>query len=139
MKKTWEYVSLDFADNGKPYWNITDSDGTNYENLVQFITIGCLGFCGCGMPEEVLDYVKTGLELINEKPPENCNPREEWNRWHKAHRARCDEHFKIQAGEYLFYYFCNFHGLTEHGGSVPGWLTGKEKKLLDLIAKAGEK
>ncbi len=135
MRKTWEDVSLTYIDDGNPDGNITDSDGVSYDDLTQFITTGVLGFCGCGMPEQVVDYVKTGLELINEKSPENCNPREEWDNWYEGHRERCDKHFKTQGAEYLFYYFCDFHGLTEHGGSVPGWLTRKGEDLLELIAK----
>jgi hypothetical protein len=135
MRKTWDDVQLNFTDNGKENWNIKDSDGCGYENLEQFITTGVLGFCDCGSPEAALAYIKTGLELINYPCPEDIDPKEGWRIWYAAHRERCYAHFKSQGAEYLFYYFCDFHGLTEHGGSVPGWLTDKGKKLLELIEK----
>lgn len=75
---------------------------------------------GTGCPEETLAWINIGLRLIAEKPPENTDAREGWNKWYAEHRKRCDAHFKSQGAEYLFYYFCDFHGLTEHGGSVPG-------------------
>ena len=105
-----------------------DSDGCWHEDVESFLQSGILGFCGCGMPEDNLLYVLRGLELIDEKRPDVGG-----NAWYVGHRARLTEHFKTSGAEYFFFYWCDKQGFTEHGGSVPGWLTPDGDTLLALL------
>jgi hypothetical protein len=87
-----------------------------------------LGFCACGAPELSAAYIRDGLTLIDHPPaPEG---REAFEAWYKVHKAACDLHFKSSGAEYFFYYWFDKEGLTEHGGSVPGWLLPKGEDLL---------
>lgn len=110
----------------------------NWKNAIGDV----LGFCGCGSPETALLYVLKILRVLDEKGPDSWGPggKDAWNEWYAAHRARLDGVFHGDAGaEYLAYYLLDNKNLTEHGGSVPGWLTGKGKDILaDLEAHAAE-
>lgn len=103
---------------------------------------GALGFCGCGDPETALRYIRDLLRLIGERGPDSFAPggMDQWNEWYKGHRAKVDAFFHDDRGaEYLAYYLLDDKGLTEHGGSVPGWLTPKGKDILaDLEAHSAE-
>lgn len=107
-----------------------DDQGCFHEFAEDLLQAGILEFCSCGCPEESLLYVMRGLELINERGPED---RTEWVDWFKGHQLRTHEHFKTRGAEYFFYYWCDKEELTEHGGSVPGWLTEKGAALLSLL------
>lgn len=105
-------------------------DGCDYETATDLLQCGMLDFCGCGSPEENLDFIRTGLELINEKRPENPNEFDKW--WHEK-EERVLKHFGNSQSAYFFYYWLDKEEYTEHGGSVPGWLTEKGLELLGLL------
>ena len=85
-----------------------------------------LGFCNCGMPTEALRFIWKVLELIGEETEGT------WEEWYKGHRERADKLFHKDHGiKYVVYYLLAEKGLTEHGGSVPGWLDGLGKDILD--------
>jgi len=98
-------------------------------DLVDFIQTGDLGFCGCGMPEQNLDYIRKGLEHINETRPES----QEHDDWHPEWVSRGHEIFGNETSRYFFFYWADKEELTEHGGSVPGWLSDKGKELLEVL------
>lgn len=108
------------------------SDTVTYDSLGDFIQSAVLGFCNCGMPDDSLSFILGGLRLLNEKCGDS-DDRKNWNNWYSAHRERCTEHFKTGEAEYFFYYWADKEGLTEHGGSVPGWLDSSGEKLLELL------
>lgn len=110
-------------------------DDTYYDTLADYIQQHVLEWCACGQPDENLLYIRGGLRLIAEKYE---SPEGDWEAWYKEHRRKVDEHFKSQQGEYFFYYWCAAHDLTEHGGSVPGWLDSKGEELLALLDELGE-
>ncbi len=107
-----------------------DSDGLYHEDATDLIQCGLLGLCGCGGPEDNLSYILAGLALIDEQIPDLKGALDEW--W-EGHKARIADHFKSPEGEYFFYYWADKEGLTDHGGSVPGWLTDKGRALLSLL------
>lgn len=107
-------------------------DGADFENAVDAIQTGFLGFCGCGTPEENIEYIRKGLELLGEPYPKDGTYAEQKPEW-DARQARRDEHFGNHGSAYFFYYWADKNGLTEHGGAVPGWLTEKGKHLLALL------
>jgi hypothetical protein len=112
-------------------------DGVSYETEEDFIQTGILGFCGCGRPEENLLYILGGLEVINDKGP--IDPLA-WDAWWELHKERVRTHFGNEDAAYFFYYWADKNRLTEHGGSVPGWLDEKGSRLLALLRqwKAGK-
>lgn len=95
-----------------------DDGGCLHEYAEDLLQAGILGFCCCGRPFESLSYIRRGLELIDER---------------EGHKKRLADHFQTDAAMYFFYYWCDKEELTEHGGSVPGWLTEKGSALLSLL------
>jgi len=87
-----------------------------------------LGFCCCGNPEDNLKYVRNGLHHINEmhNMDDDKMSFEEWT-------EKGLEIFGSRKAEYFFYYWADKEGLTEHGGSVPGWLDTKGHELLENL------
>ena len=92
-----------------------------------------LGFCVCGAPEDSLRYILRGLELIEEGSRDVAEDRAAHEAWLSAHFDRRMEHFGTYGAEYFFYYWCDKADLSNHGGSVPGWLTDEGKNLLALL------
>ncbi len=108
----------------KDGWYI-DKDECHTETLCDFLQTSCLGFCGCRMPDTNLAYVKKGLQIIN-RDLKNWPPYDEWQKTVMAH-------FQSQVAADFFFYWTDKEELTEHGGSIPGWLTDKGKELLGLL------
>ena len=111
-----------------------DPEGCHHDDAESYIQCYVLGFCGCGMAETNLRYVRdclrhiANLRLVWEKEkPESEAAYKEW-----------DEAGKKLMGnaEYFTRYVLDQKELTEHGGSVGGaWLTDKGEELLaDLDA-----
>lgn len=113
-------------------------NGMPYETREMVLQCGFLNFCGCGRPHTSLAYIMKGLELIGEKNPHErstSEARELAEAWYNAHRERLKAHFLTEGAEYFFYYWASEEGLTEHGGSVPGWLTDYGKETLEQLRK----
>lgn len=88
------------------------------------------GWCWCGAPETVMTLIKDALELVAEKCPDGTN----WNDWYEAHKKREEALFGPNPGiRYFVWYMFDVMGLTEHGGSVPGWLDEKGRELLEAL------
>lgn len=95
-----------------------------YGDKVEVYIEGVFRFCGCGQPEQVIKHVRDGLHHINTIPTtDECTGREDWKAEYKEWREKETKLFGSQGGAYFFYYWCDVLGFTEHGGSVPGWLT----------------
>lgn len=100
-----------------------------------------LGWCGCGQPETAQRYVRDGLKLLTERAPEEAKGRYRhmdgsWDAWYKSYRERVDAFFGSSGAEYFFAYWADKEGLTEHGGGVPGWLSGKGEDLIADLTEA---
>jgi hypothetical protein len=112
-------------------YGIGDDAQCYFDSPAEVVRSEVLEFCGCGNGGS-LEWIRDGLALIDEKSPTPTS-REIWQNWYADYRKRCDEHFKDPEIEYFFYYWCDKEKLTEHGGSVPGWLDSDGKKLLALL------
>jgi hypothetical protein len=109
------------------------ADECFYESATSLLQLGLLGFCACGRPEENLGYVLDGMEVLFESRPSMSEGREAWDAWYRPWRDRVSAHFKTSEAEYFFAYWLDHEGYADHGGSVPGWLTGEGEKLLGLL------
>jgi hypothetical protein len=94
-----------------------------------------LNFCCCGNAEASLMYVLGGLELIDILKEELWNIKDQAKRdeWWKDYNVKQDLHFGSAGARYFFYYWLDHEGLTEHGGSVPGWLDARGENLLEIL------
>lgn len=104
-----------------------DEDDCRYETALDFIVIGIFKFCGCGNPKSSMEYIRDILALI-EAIDLNSNGAfdEAWKlRW-----KNLEGFFKSRGEQYTMYYLLDKLELTEHGSSVPGWLTDKGKEVL---------
>jgi hypothetical protein len=91
-----------------------------------------LGFCGCGLPEAALMFLLLNLEYIDFRMigPDSFKDKEGSNaHWAKVNEIESDIYPQYGSNYFVWYYLDN-KGLTEHGGSVPGWLSEKGKLLL---------
>lgn len=78
-----------------------------------------LNWCGCGCPKDALNYVKKvlkGISMIYKD--ENYGFR------------GFEKEFPDSGARYTILYVLDERGLTDHGTSVPGFLTEKGKEIL---------
>lgn len=101
-----------------------DEEGLCYDDAQEFIQTAILGFCGCGDPAASQTYLRDVLQFIREV---HENEEENWDvPW-----KRLDGFFHSVGERYTVFYLLDDKGLTEHGSSVPGWLTPKGRELLE--------
>lgn len=103
-----------------------DSSGCAYDDAESFIASAILGFCGCGDNLSALHYVRSALQLIQDLKTKVWANEITYDTW----RVSVSEVFNSTGAEYFMWYFLDDKQLTEHGGSVPGWLTKKGQELL---------
>jgi hypothetical protein len=107
-------------------------DGCEYDTAEDFIQCEVLGFCGCGNPECNLKFIMDGLKHINSISPSNRSNFDEWyQQWYEEGLS----FFGSEGARYFFFYWAAKEGFTEHGSSVPGWLTEKGNHLLSDLAE----
>ena len=89
-----------------------DKDGCAWRSRSAYLQIKVLGLCGCGNPDEVMQYVKNMLEKLDS---------EDWGSYEDL--------------PYMFFvYWANDKGFAEHGTTVRcSVLTEKGKELLKDI------
>jgi hypothetical protein len=110
------------------------ANGFRYEDAEQFLQCDILGFCGCGMPEKNLRYMRdclrhiATLRIVNEK--EKTDWESAWKEWMEAGNKLMGN------AEYFTRYVLDHRGFTEHGvGITSAWLTEQGEQLLaDLDA-----
>lgn len=122
-------ADFEYEDSSDPYSHYTNN-GETFLDAESLLATGFCGFCGCGNGSAALEHVLGGLEIIAEKAPPD---RKDFDKWWKKHQADEQAHFGNSGAAYFFYYWAAKQDLTEHGGSVPGWLTDKGKELLGLL------
>jgi len=113
-------------------------DGCSYDTDMAFMQDEVFGFCCCGSPEANLLFIKKGLTHIDSPRPKKAvyegGTQDEWSQWYDKWISEGDKIFGGEQARYFFFYWADKEGLTEHGGSVPGWLTDKGKRILeDLV------
>jgi len=102
-------------------------DECHYDNEEELLQCGVFGFCGCGLPEDNLKYIRDGLHHINNLRLQVHTKKCTFENWKKDGI----EIFGNKSAEYFFYYWADTQELSEHGGSVPGWLTEKGEQILN--------
>jgi hypothetical protein len=122
MKPLKEYVKID--EYGISHYE--DEEGCHYDNLTDLLQIKGLGFCGCGLPEDTLEFVY-GLISISEKARTERDGLnyEQSIKLYEKEKAEKRQYFlsNIETVELFFSYFLDREGITTHGGSVYGaWL-----------------
>lgn len=116
------------------YYIDDDAEPCSYSDLTSFIMSGFFNFCGCGCPEDSLKFIKDGLAHIQnrtKKIQENHGEKFKLT-WDELQKEQTFI-FGSSGAAYFFYYWCDKEELTEHGGSVPGWLTTKGEVVLNLL------
>lgn len=104
-----------------------DEDGCFYEDAESFLQTKILGFCGCGDPDLSLKHTQTALRQVSNLKELVWEKKQTWEEWDAENK-------KLLGGEtgvYFMWYWLDNKELTEHGGSVPGWLTIEGYELLE--------
>lgn len=118
-----------------PDGSYEDPEGATHEDAESFLQSHVLEFCGCGSPDLSLAYTREVLQYILDLRLvwEEKQTYEEWI-------ASGKNLFASDGARYFVFYVLDSKGLTEHGGSVPGWLSEKGMDLLsDLNEMANTK
>ena len=86
-----------------------DASGVSWESPQDYLQCEILKFCGCGNPDEVMEYVKIMLQKLKNQ---------EWGDYEDM-------------GYMFFVYWANDKDFAEHGSSAGcSWLTPKGEELL---------
>ena len=121
-----------FEDKRQDDGDYLDEEGISYANAEEYLGHQ-FSFCGCGCPEKALLFMRDVFHTLDTKGGST----KEWEERFK----RQNEFWKsIPDGlMYIIWYLLDDKGFTEHGGSVPGWLTDKGLTMMhDLDVYAGE-
>lgn len=117
------------------YWNderqVYVKDEEDFDSVDQLIHNGFFDFCCCGMPDASLRFIWEVLYSLDYIWQAKEMPQEEWSSRWKA----WEEKQKDVNAVYFLYYWLDNEGFTEHGGSVPGWLTSDGEDLLYSLNK----
>ena len=105
-----------------------DPDGCSWETPEDFLQGYVLGFCCCGDPDANVKYIARVLEHIDDLKNSVWTKDITYEEWYEKGRG-------LGTGTSLqfTYYFLDSKGLTEHGTSVPGWLTDKGREFLEDV------
>ncbi len=104
---------------------------THYGSVAEVINQGILGFCGCGIPEATLLYLRDVLKHLDDCRTLVWEKRMAYEDWRAAGRKL----FATEGAEYTMWYLLDQKGLSEHGGSVPGWLSPLGKEVLEDLTE----
>ena len=102
-----------------------------------------LGFCGCGRPKESLSLINDLLEYVENYRSKPYTGAFQGAEWDKHCQDDVDALNKVIADhpdgiKYILFYLISDKDITEHGGSVPGWIEdydfkNKLKSYIDYI------
>ena len=117
--------------------DLLSSDGCNWDDVGDIFLGSIVGQCLCGMPGDVVDFIHDGIAHL-------AMPREESGGKTgikfadtKAWQARMAATAKHSDGSlYFLWHSLENADLLEHGGSAPGWLTGKGEHFFTLADAA---
>lgn len=93
-----------------------------------------LNIYGCGYQDHAVRFLRDVLLLIDKRQKIDKNTDYKFETW----EAEEKKFFPVIGSETFCYYFLDNLGLTEHGGSVPGWLTGKGRDILNALQRMKE-
>ena len=94
-----------------------DPKGCHWETAEDFLQGYVVGHCCCGTPEISLAYLRDVMALLRDKVDYDTR----------------QAYFGSEGEQYTIYYMLDKLEFTEHGSSVPGWLTEKGKEFLDDV------
>ena len=89
-------------------------DDCFYEDEIEVLQTGAFSFCMCGDPELNLRLIHDGLRYIDNKI-DTLGP------------------FDTESVRNFFFYWCDKEGLSDHGVSIPGWLTDRGRLVLEAL------
>lgn len=137
--------SLHQYDYGNPNGRYVAENGAEWDDLETFVLEGIMGFCGCGQPWAVNDLIHQGLqhiqnltELRDKTNFSNPESKKTWDVEYKEWEEQGLKLFGAKGSEVLFYYVLDKANLTDHGGSVPGWLSPLGQEILTELNKDEE-
>ena len=97
-----------------------DPEGCWWEDAESFLQGYFLGFCCCGRPDANLKFIAKVLQHIQNLKEKVHTEEITYSQWEEQ-----GEKIASTDALYLVYYVLDTKGLTEHGGSVPGWVEPK--------------
>ena len=104
-----------------------DEDNCFYEDAETFLQTKVLGFCGCGNPDASLKHAQISLRQVSNLKKLVWEEKQTWEEWDAENKKLLGG----KTGVYFMWYWLDDQGFTDHGGSVPGWLTEKGQELLE--------
>lgn len=110
---------------------VYEIDGIVYDTIEDALMMGVFGFCGCGMPLYTLAYIRDELENI-ERYTEWVNENHHITKDIPSPMENNNKEENLGRSYFIWYWFDKM-GYTDHGGSVPGWLTKEGESLLECL------
>lgn len=102
------------------------------------------GACNCGQPDEAVRFLRDVLQLLRDLshvvwptlqgPDRDAAYRTAYKTWEQRESSLIPS----PGLQMVVYYRLHALGLTEHGGSVPGWLSDKGHRVLDALERFGD-
>lgn len=92
-----------------------------------------LGFCGCGLPDDALTLIHDLLnyiEVFRSHPYTGHFPGAEWDAYCASDKDALQKVIDDNEDgvKYCLFYLIADKNITNHGGSVPGWIEDYEFK-----------
>nr|DAN37927.1 MAG TPA: hypothetical protein [Caudoviricetes sp.] len=122
---------MHFMDKYKKSDGTYEIDGLIYDTIEDALMMGVFGFCGCGMPWYTLAYIRDELESIK-RYTEWVNENHHITKDIPSPMENNDKEENLGRSYFIWYWFDKM-GYTDHGGSVPGWLTDEGESLLECL------
>lgn len=122
---------MHFMDKYKKSDGTYEIDGIIYDTIEDALMMGVFGFCGCGMPWYTLAYIRDELENIK-RYTEWINENHHITKDIPSPMENNDKEENLGRSYFIWYWFDKM-GYTDHGGSVPGWLTDEGESLLECL------
>ena len=105
-------------------------DGAHYDELWEARSIGVLGMCGCGAPEEAFNFLREVLSICDRRGVHDDPPTREWIDAEAAIENLVKAKPDIVA--HVLLHLLTDKDVIEHGGSVSGsWLTPSGEDIVD--------
>lgn len=123
MKRLSEYKRSEDGD-------YIDDDGNHAEDLMSFLQSSILKFCCCGEPQKNLLMIYYLLTDLKEWHENIILGKDEWDKRQEKLKKYVQDNWSIFLD--FFYYVMAEKNITEHGGSIPGWV--EDENLYDTLA-----
>jgi hypothetical protein len=98
-------------------------NGLYYDDLENLLHSVYFNFCCCGNPGESLRYIYKCFKHLA------LRDEMDYKDWKKKGR----ELFPESGSEFFMWYYFSEKGFTEHGSSVPGWLSDLGREVMSNL------